>query len=229
MQASSAASPFANGTRVGQFLFRDVTAGVIPQQVFDFLDTDGIVGLDLLQNAGAILFDGLTASVIIGGNLTEVEREQIGFSSDVTASVPLNVMASTLFTVPITLENNGISRQMDLMLDTGSASTIVSHEAAMALRLIAIGTSSDSVGIVGSQKINKSAVDMLKIGTLVVHNALVNYPSSDNEASSSLQPKGQATERIGMDILLGYRVLVDFSARRMYIMSRRPDKTIIKK
>lgn len=215
-----------SGDTVGKAYAFGGVARVLPQKHAIFFGADGAFGTNILLQAAA-LFDGPKQEVtfIMGGNLSAREREQIGF----LAATPLPVLAppsadsSSLLTVAVTLENDGISRQVVLLVDTGADRTSIPRETALALRLQPTVYSSILQGFAGTERIDTAPVGTIKIGNLVLHNIPVNYPSKDKEAPAALGPKGSVVDTLGMDILGDCRVLIDLPGHMMYLSAGQSD------
>ena len=230
IQLSALSYPLSN-TKSEKNLTINGAANVIPTKHIGFIGADGIFGTALLSGAAAI-FDGprKEGTFIVGGKLTAKEREQLGFpaSAASVAASPPQVGSSSLITLPVTLENNGVSRQVTLLVDTGSNETTISRELALALGLEPVHSSTTS-GVLGSEQTENAPVETLRIGDLALHGVSVAFPSKDKAASVNGGPKGSVSSKLGMDILAGYRVLIDLPASRMYIMPEVPQIKILSK
>lgn len=228
VKLSALSYPLSNAKPLRSLTFNG-TVNVLPKKKIGFSGADGFLGTTLLTGYAAI-FDGpkQEATFILGGKLTAKEREQLGFSASAASVVasPPNVGGSSLVTIPVTLENKGISRQVTLMVDTGSNQTSISRDEALALGLLSVRATT-SIGIAGTQKTEIAPVETIMIGDLAVHNLPVKFPSEDNAASQTLGPKGSVTELLGMDFMAGYRVLIDLPANRMYITHEEPRITFL--
>ncbi|MGI4789591.1 MAG: aspartyl protease family protein [Janthinobacterium lividum] len=230
IQLSLLSYPLSSAKSEGKFTINGA-ANVIPAKHIGFIGADGIFGTALLSGSAAI-FDGprKEGTFIVGGKLTATEREQLGFpalAASVAASPP-QVGSSSLVTLSVTLENKGVSREVTLLLDTGSNVTTISRDLAMAIGLEPVHSSTTS-GVLGSEETENAPVETLRIGDLALHGVSVVYPSKDKAASVNGGPKGSVSSKLGMDILAGYRVLIDLPASRMYIMPEVPQVNILPK
>lgn len=230
VEASSPSSPLSGGTSWKTLTLNGI-ADVFPQKHANFFGADGVFGTAFLTESAAV-FDGPNQefTFILGGGLTAIERQQLGFSSRATSvalSPPL-VGRASLCTVSVILENNGIVQFATLLVDTGADSTSIPRETALNLHLLST-LSTSYTGLAGTQKVERAPVETLKIGNLVLHNVSVVFPSQDNVPPATITPKGGVSETLGMDILSGYRVLIDLPAHMMYIMPSQPEVKIINK
>ena len=229
--AATSSSPFPNALAFQHMNFNG-QAAVIPQRHWGFFETDGLLGTSILMKVGAILFDGPKQELtfVFGGNATTAEREYLGFSS-AAVSIELTAVSTSntgLFTVPITLDNNGVFEQVTVMLDTGSNITTIPRATALALGLESI-SSSISRGVGGTVTMVAAPVQSMKIGGLTLHNILVSFSGKDKQGTAIAAAKGGVENTLGMDILAGYRVLIDLPARRMYLMPEQPEVKIVPK
>ncbi len=230
IKLSALSFPLSN-TKSEENLTISGAANVIPAKHIGFIGADGIFGTALLSGSAAI-FDGprREGTFIVGGKLTAKEREQLGFPASAASVVvlPPQVGSSSLVTLPVTLENNGASRQVTLLVDTGSNVTTIPRDLALALDLEPIHSSTTS-GVLGSEQTENAPVETVRIGDLALHGVSVVFPSKDKAASVNGGPKGSVSSKLGMDVMAGYRVLIDLPASRMYIMPEVPQVRILPK
>ena len=94
----------------------------------------------------------------------------------------------------------------DLALDTGSNTTQISDTAAQTLHLGIIGQQQQH-NAYGTAMVGRASVETLRLGDLILSGTSVSV-SSVTKIQSNL---------LGMDILSGYRVLIDFPGGKMYL------------
>ncbi len=228
IKLSALSYPLFNAKPLANLTFNG-TADVLPEKHVSSTGADGVLGTTFLTSYAAI-FDGpkQEATFIVGGKLTQKEREQLGFPASAASVVasPPRVGGSSLVTIPVTLENKAASRQVTLIVDTGSFDTSIPRDDALALGLISV-RATISTGAAGTRQFENAPVETLMIGNLAIHGVSASFPSKDNAASQAIGPKGGVTARLGMDVLAGYRVLIDLPASRMYIMPEVPQIKIL--
>jgi len=105
--------------------------------------------------------------------------------------------------------SNGISQSEDLVLDTGSNVTTISDTAAVHLGLKVSEEHATTNVYSDAVPMGESSVDTLQIGGITLSGHAVSVAHV-----SKLEPPV-----LGMDILSGYRVLIDFPAKKMYLQS----------
>jgi predicted aspartyl protease len=223
-------SPLSGGSPEQHFSINGYVS-VVPQQNTTFTEDDGTIGTDTLRGLGAVLFDGpkQQLTLISGGHLTENERKQLGFTAAASALVLTPAAnAPGIYTIPIILENHGISENVALIVDTGSGVTMIPRKTAHTLGLEPSDFSTFT-GLARTEKVDVARVETIKIGDLILHNIPVYYPDNGKEAPATIQPKGTLMDRLGMDILGGYRVLFDFPGGTLYLMPDQSEVRIIDK
>ena len=168
---------------------------------------DGILGTNLLNNY-AVLLDA--SQHLLGlcspGNLSLSQVGQVGYTAPYL--VPIFQKDGFWF-VTVWLTNNGISQSEDMVLDTGSNITTISDTAAAHLGLTITEEQRMTDVYSNNVPIGAASVDTLQIGGVVLHGHAIKVATI-----SKLEPP-----RLGMDILSGYRVLMDFPAKKMYLQS----------
>ena len=180
---------------------------LFPKPTFDDTPFDGVLGVNLLEHF-AVLLDASqhTLGLCVPGNLALQQVGQAGYTAPYI--VPL-IQKGTQWFVTVQLTNNGITQSEDLLLDTGANQTVISDTVAQHLGLKVseeqrtISAYSDNVPI------GASSVDVLDINGIVFNGHAIGVtPVSE-----------QQPPRLGMDILSGYRVLIDFPGKKMYLQS----------
>ncbi len=167
----------------------------------------GILGSNLLQQF-AILLDTQAHKFIIcvPGNLSQGQVGLAGFAY--SSALPLTQINFNKWFVTARFVNSGLKGEENLLLDTGSDGTHVSDQLGKEIHLKA-QRQRGSRSAYGNITVTLSTVDELDLGDLV----LLNFPLSVRPVSENLPPT------LGMDILSGYRVLMDFPAKKMYLQS----------
>ena len=166
---------------------------------------DGIIGVNLLQQF-AVLLD--TSQNFLGlcspGSLELNQLGPLGFTS--VYIVPI-FQKDGLWYVTVQLTNNGSSQSEDMVLDTGTNQTVISDTAATHLGLKIRDEQRTTNLYSNNVPVGDSSVDTLQIGGITLSGHAIGVaPVSD------LEPP-----RLGMDILSGYRVLIDFPGKKMYL------------
>ncbi len=175
------------------------------------LTVDGIVGVNLLENfAVAFDFPRHRMTVCVPGNLTPGQAKFLGYDEAGGTVLPLSVDARDLYDVPVTLENDSISRKVNLLVDTGSQLTTIPHNAAYDLSLMPT-RQLPQAGLAGSYTVNEARLHELSLGDVRLTDQLITYTTGEDRFP-----------RLGMDILVNYKVLLDFPAKKMYLQPAVP-------
>lgn len=173
---------------------------------------DGMIGVNLLQDfAVAFDFPGQTMTLVSPGDLTPGQGHSLGLDETVGTVLPLSQTPLDLFTAPVRWRNGHVSRQTNLLVDTGSQTTEIPIRDAQALSLFPL-RQRPAAGGQGNYMTEEARVDTLGLGNLRIVGPLVTYASPND-----------VVPRLGMDILSGYKVLLDFPALKMYV--QRPSVT----
>lgn len=217
---------FTLGKQLNEVMVANMAIGdmTIPNVPFLILDDDklfsmthqsldGIVGTNLLQFfAVAFDFPKHQFTLAYPGTLSTAAIKQLGF--DTATTVPLTSPTKDfVYSIPMSFSSKGRSVQENLFVNTGAASTEVSHALAHKLGLQPVQGSSSITTTSGDFTIDTALVAHITIGNLDLSNRNVTYLSKD---SQSVLPN------LGMDILTGYRVLMDFPGQKMYLQALPP-------
>ncbi len=203
---------------LGDIHFTPEQVEVYPQSTWDRtgIKQDGILGLNFLQMC-MVEFDFPHHKLTFLNQfaVTPEVRAQAGYdASSYTADITKDEYG---FYKTNLVMANGANRVTEAaVVDTGSSSTQISAKAATALHLSATGSPTDHRVERKAQPITPSRVEGLQVGLLKLLNAAVGYPEKD-EAEGI----GVGTV-LGMDILSGYRVLLDFPGKKMYLQPAMP-------
>ena len=168
---------------------------------------DGVLGVNILEHF-AVLLDASqhTLGLCVPGNLNLHQVSQFGYTPPY--AVPITQKEGHWF-VTVQLTNNGISQSEDLILDTGSNQTVVSNTAAEHLGLKITEAQQTTNAYSDNVPVGASSMETMQIGNITLSGHAIGV-SSDLKL---LPPQ------LGMDILSGYRVLIDFPAKKMYLQS----------
>ena len=207
-------------TLAPRFKISNVTfANKVPFQVLpdqDFMldpkapdDTryDGIVGTNLLQHF-AVLIDASQHQfgLCLPGNLYLKQVADFGLTQPYV--VPIVEKGDGRWYVEAQVINDGMTANESMVLDTGSDFTQISDTAAQALHLKIVGQQ-QQVNAYRTRVVGISSVGALRLGNLELSGpSVVAGPISTNEPPI-----------LGMNILSGFRVLIDFPAKKMYLQS----------
>jgi predicted aspartyl protease len=167
---------------------------------------EGIIGANILQNS-AILLDAQQhiLGFCLPGALSPGELKQIGFPQPYM--VPLTRTTGNQWWVQAQFSNGSNSGSESLLLDTGSDSTSLSGQLAQKVGFKVTGQENQKDAL-GKSIVDTGRVDSIHIADL----ALLDFPLTV-QSSEEIPPV------LGMNILSGYRVLIDFPAKKMYLQS----------
>ena len=200
--------------KVSNVIYTTIPFRVLPDQDFilslkapDDTRYDGIIGTDVFEQF-AVLLDPVQHkfSFCRPGNLSLHQIAQIGLVKPYIVTITKGMNGQWYSEAQIT--NNGVVTSESLVLDTGSNITHISDTTAQTLHLKIVGQQQQQdayrIGMVGI-----SSVDTLRLGDLTLSGTTVSVcPVTKNESPL-----------LGMDILSGYRVLIDFPGKKMYLQS----------
>lgn len=206
-------------TSVSSFKVSNVTIPKVPFRVLsdqDFMlspkasnDTryDGIVGANLLEHF-AVLVDASQHQfgLCLPGNLYPKQVTDFGLAQPYI--VPIAKKDDGNWYVEAQITNDGVVTNESLALDTGSNTTQISDTAAQTLHLKVIGQQQQHDSYRTSM-VGRASVGTLRLGDLTLSGTSVGVsPVTKNESPL-----------LGMDILSGYRVLIDFPGKKMCLQS----------
>ncbi len=165
---------------------------------------DGVIGANMLAGS-AILLDSPQHKFgfCLPGVLSPQQLGQIGLAHPYV--LPITTSGGKWF-VQAVLTNGSSTNNADLLVDTGSNATGISTVLAEKLHLNATGLGVQH-DVYTTKVIGMGQVDILHLGDLTLRD----IPITVRAASESLP------SLLGMDILSGYRVLIDFPAKKMYL------------
>ena len=168
---------------------------------------DGLIGSGLLAKfAVSLNFSAHTMMLVYPGNMTRAEAGYLGYCLPGGTNLPLTINAEDVCSVKVGLENKGVSQQVDLPLDTGSQVTTLPARTAQDLSLGSLGRIPQADHSSGVFTVCKTRPDALVLGEVRLVRPLISYAET-----------ADYTPRLGLDILSGYKVLMDFPAKKMYL------------
>ncbi len=183
--------------------------GVIDRKQFDLEQNgaEGIIGVNVLMDKAVALYPVQHLLYIyVSGNLSADEATVAGFGPAAYRSLMVWDPASAIYRCPVTVAGpHGVSDYAPI-LDTGADKTNISSDVADTVGLVPFGVNQSTM--FNRQFSNSAAhVTSLKLGDLQVFNLPVNFTRVKPEPNRSL----------GMDVLGGYNVLMDFPASKLYL------------
>ena len=197
--------------RAGSILFNNVPLFVLDAKQFVLSPRNstrsyqGIIGINVLQQV-AILLDSQKHKLVfcIPGDLYQ---KQVALLEITQPSVlTLTHINGLQWSIPAQFTNNGLKANEDLVVDTGADHTYVSQQLAKQVNL-KVHNIQGAKTIYGIGVVAETTTDELSLGDLTLRD----FPLT-------IQPvSGQEPPVLGMDILSGYRVLMDFPAKKMYL------------
>jgi predicted aspartyl protease len=204
--------------QIGPVNLAQVAVSVVPERSLSLFSTplDGIIGTNILS-VFSVFFDfprhQITLWYPAGLSAEEINNAGFDHASVLSMTSPLDTGD---YLVPVQLRQGGRSVQEGLLLDTGGGVTVISKKSARQLGLDpASHTTQPSFR--GSFVADRARLTALRLGDIEVEDKLVEYPSDDKSLFPSI---------LGMDTLSGYRVLLDFPSKKMYIQAVVPSLNI---
>ena len=168
---------------------------------------DGVLGVNILEHFAVLLDTSQhTLGLCVPGNLNLHQVSQLGYTAPF--AVPITQKDGHWF-VTVQLTNSGVKQSEDFILDTGSNQTVVSNTAAEHLGLKITEEQQVTNAYSDNVRVGVSSVDNLQIGNIKLNGHAIGVAFN----TKPLPPV------LGMDILSGYRVLMDFPAKKMYLQS----------
>lgn len=122
------------------------------------------------------------------------------------AAASVDAYWSLLYSVPVQVGDGVRVSRQNLVLDTGSGVTIFPSGVSASLRLKRSGSLETPDLMNGIQAVDYAEAPLLQLGDVRLLNRTV-----------GIITKGRDSPVLGVDVLSGYRVLMDFGAKRMYL------------
>ena len=186
---------------------------------------DGILGLDLLrhfdylfdfplhqvtmfsQSRLNIPSDGSAPRYITEG-LTRDEVTALGFANAKSAELIASSKDGLTY-VYVQCGNKGKSGGDNLLLDTGGQLSTISSSLAQQLDLKPFTENIGVTAYSGAGSISSAPVDQIQVGNLTLNEQMIAY-------SDQSEPGNSVPLCFGMDIMAKYKVLMDFTAQKVY-------------
>lgn len=192
--------------------------GVMVKKQMDLekLGADGMLGVDVLKDKALAFYPAQhLLQIYVSGSLSVDEATIAGFGPASYLAPIVWDPSSSIYRCRVSISGPGGVSESSIILDTGARMTSISPAAADAAGLVPFGTSKS--GMFNRQFENSVArVPVLKFGDLQVLNLPVNFTRSKPEPNHSL----------GLDVLEGYNVLMDFPASKVYLSQATSGKPI---
>ena len=171
------------------------------------ISVDGIIGANGLSYfAVGFDFHRHVMMFYYPGILSVSQVHYAGFN--IPADVPTSMSSAATdykYFVSVEIAKGGVSRQVDLLLDTGAKNTFVSRDVAEALSLTPTQRQ-PTMSLSRRFDTDIAPVSSLRVGGVTVKDFLVYFPHTGDYATV-----------LGLDFLSSYYVLMDFPAQKMYV------------
>ena len=180
-------------------------------------DVDGVLGADFFQQV-SVLFDfaGNQFVLIPKGNLTDAECFSLGVTGGSAAGIPLSPKAGEkmLFTVPVQVGVGKNVATLPLLVNTGSATTVLvdpQNRAQLANQAGVLQVTQTTSGPLTYHVFPTTFFGAGKDAAEAKRNRLAPFECA---AAAGAVP---AVSVLGLDYLSHFRVLLDYPAKRMYL------------
>ena len=169
----------------------------------------GSIGSDLWAGFGQVFdFKECRITLFKPSQVDSARLLELGFA--VATPVPLSVNAFGVPSLTLHLRQGNQEAEQTVVLDTGSTTTIISHQTATSLGLKPTGSAIMVSSAFGDYRITPAVVDTLRIGGIVQHNVTVYYPERDTAETGGFT--------LGTDILQHYKMLLSMSDKKVYLL-----------
>ncbi len=210
--------------RIGKLNISNMHFLLMPEAAFHTISpsfkeekVDGILGTDYLRNC-AVDFDSEKKrfTLYIYGKVTPEERAAAGYRDTGTAEVPLT-WSDDLghYLLDLVFSKKGKKDTViPLVLDTGSNGTILPQKLMppYAARLKDKNGAASARSLMGEGAMSAFQVEQVRMGAWALNG--VRFWAMEKV------PTGADVGILGMDLLKGTRFLVDFPARKLFVMPR---------
>jgi predicted aspartyl protease len=206
--------------QVGCFRFSHYTTLVIKASRFPQVlghPLDGILGMNLLRRFALILEPQSHRLVLTKpGRLTTEQRQGWGFHG--ASCLPLTRTDNGLYEVSVGLGNGDRNARADLSIDTGAGTSVLSYTVARSLSLTPIRQGLTIPFGSGAFHGDLAAVPVLSLGRSM-DTTSAGLVGRDGIFLYSSRPESSRTSPhvLGMNILSGYSVLLDFPGATLYL------------
>jgi predicted aspartyl protease len=207
-----------NYVTINNIKVRDFPMYVIDNSLFEknknFSGIDGVLGMNYLSHFCLYLdYPKKQFFLNAGGNLSAESLRQIGFGGNAASPLPLEQSPKNEFQYVVPLSINNIT--VPLQIDTGSQYTIINDKA------IPTG------GIVTEAKKDVLTAYGRKTLREISHKEVVlgSFRRQRFSVWSTPEPADKAEGYyglLGLDILSSLRMVLDFPAKKMYLMETQP-------
>ena len=197
-----------------------IPCGPVPFVIFDARTLsrghgqaiDGILGSNLLLAVPALInLRHNEVTFLMPGPITAGGLQAVGMGD--AAAIPVDDLSGTgSYTCLARIESGGRSLEKSLVLDIGSAETMLNNSDARALGLPSEGEPTSGVTLVtGPIKVyeGKTSAISLGAGAVTARDVMVAYPKGDLP--------GFLPPHLGRDVLGHYLILVDYPEKKVYL------------
>ena len=199
-------------------------------------EVDGVISIQMLRYFAIDLdFSRHQMTLWYPNGLPDDAVKQAGFSNAFTVPLIPSVPDAILYDrkkaaesveaywnlkyfVPVQVGDGIHISQSNLLLDTGSGVTIFPSEVSRSLKLKVQETIAVPNQIFGSEQAGVVQASSLQIGSLHLADRTVGILQARTTGEGSMSEMGT----LGLDVLSGYRVLIDFGAKKMYFKPNIP-------
>jgi hypothetical protein len=192
---------------VGGFVLKDGIYDVLQKGQFDLDGVDGILGVNVFSDRAVMISADRHMMVVYrNGSMTPARLTAAGFGSPDNLRLPIFWDTDGGVNVKVALSNGGRSDTVNLTFDTGCDQTDILAITAKFLHIQPLHV--DHSAIFLHQMLGYTAiVGSVTVGDLKLSDQIVDYSLDPAATSGSL----------GIDVLKGYSVLMDFPAKTMYL------------
>ncbi len=203
---------------IGKIVINQQAVLVVPAGKLGGMErsVDGILGSNFFTQTALFWdFSQHKMTFYILGNLNVQEVQSLGFSN--ISVFPIMPTPNYLWTTEATVENASKVVKDTFVVDTGSVITRLASTDSYSLSLTPLKENVQEWTYDRVQTLSTALVDKITIGPTSLNNFSLYY---------SRQIGDLAPSTLGMDILSGYKVLIDFPAKKMYLQPNTPSMII---
>ncbi len=171
--------------------------------------TDGIFGADQFSRLAVFWnFPQRWVSFLSPRRFTPEELASLGIAA--ATAVPLTDDGRLLFTAPVRLMNGGKSVELPLLVDTGSAVTIIPTSAARQLELRATVQGGTAHSASGTTPVDQAWLPTILIGA-------ARLTGEVQVAYAEHHPLVDFSSNLGLNVLTQFYILIDYPGKTMYL------------